>query len=725
MDPTTLPTFQNLASHLRDPFLGAVRTNPLQWLLPPSTNEEFESSDQCLARLQAFALGQGFAVVTGRVYREGTPRWQFRCIHHSSKTRNNRKLEPEVERDSQNNVLTNRKRDGRVQQKLDCGWECLLSYKAISRGSSEKTYLLTVKCSDHSHELYSNPFAYKVHQKQTSEYQQLVNKSLNARFAAVPYSVQRRVLDRDDLGITIDARTYYNLVRNTRGNKEKDGTISGLLIALDNAGFHYRTRVEEFLDDSGTITGRKLLQLWFIHPEAVRFAQRFCAGKLLVVYGTFNTNELRLPLLTSVGITNTGKTFPVALSYCPGETAASYNFFFESLRSEIFTDGVADPGVIMGDQAAGLISSMDTYDSMPNSQLQFCIWHAAEAMKTRWRKSGYSSVQIDGINDKPGLTDLTWQYLKSPTLTDLATNRERLIAALKPAEVKYVQQNWVPKEDRVIAAYTRAYPNLGATATQRGESYHPVLRQTTNALLPLEESIQRLIQKLNQIYRDLATDEDSSRTKAAGAVDMKVFKWLIGNITSFAIDKLHNEWKVVDHTVISNEDISPSCDCEILHRYSLPCKHFLLRVAQRGSPIPRSLLHPRWWLNGPVIRRGCWGERSWKPEYTEEMKEQHTLVISPKRKDVYRAMADVFEQREHLNTEERSRFDDQIMTTSKRLNQAAKQRQHLASLPITQPDPIPKKTWRKRDAHGKADRRALTAAEIAGKDLKLRRKNSD
>ena len=41
-------------------------------------------------------------------------------------------------------------------------------------------------------------------------------------------------------------------------------------------------------------------------------------------------------------------------------------------------------------------------------------------------------------------------------------------------------------------------------------------------------------------------------------------------------------------------------------------------------------------------------------------------------------------------------------------------------MPIRQPDPIPKRTWRKRDAHGKADRRALTAAEIAEQDLKLR-----
>jgi hypothetical protein len=81
--------------------------------------------------------------------------------------------------------------------------------------------------------------------------------------------------------------------------------------------------------------------------------------------------------------------------------------------------------------------------------------------------------------------------------------------------------------------------------------------------------------------------------------------------------------------------------------------------------------------------------------------------------DVYRSMAEVFEQHEGLNTEERSRFDDQIMAASERLILAGKQHQHLATLPIGQPDPIPKKTWRKRDSHGKGAR-AMTAAENSG-----------
>ena len=81
----------------------------------------------------------------------------------------------------------------------------------------------------------------------------------------------------------------------------------------------------------------------------MKFTQRFYIGKLVVINGTFNTNKLRLPLLTSVGITNTGKTFPIALLYYPGEIVVSYNFFFESLRSEVFVNSVTDLRVIIGD----------------------------------------------------------------------------------------------------------------------------------------------------------------------------------------------------------------------------------------------------------------------------------------------------------------------------------------------------------------------------------------
>jgi hypothetical protein len=101
----------------------------------------------------------------------------------------------------------------------------------------------------------------------------------------------------------------------------------------------------------------------------VRFAQHFCTEKLLVVNSIFNTNKLQLPLLTSVKVINTGKTFSVVLFYCSSETAASYNFFFNSLYSKMFTDSITDPEVIIENQTAGLILLIDIYNSILNSQL--------------------------------------------------------------------------------------------------------------------------------------------------------------------------------------------------------------------------------------------------------------------------------------------------------------------------------------------------------------------
>ena len=70
-------------------------------------------------------------------------------------------------------------------------------------------------------------------------------------------------------------------------------------------------------------------------------------------------------------------TFPLAFSYCLGESAESYAFLFKTLNEEVFYNGVEPLGVVMGDQVAGLISAINKHKSMPKLTLQFCNWYAA------------------------------------------------------------------------------------------------------------------------------------------------------------------------------------------------------------------------------------------------------------------------------------------------------------------------------------------------------------
>ena len=121
---------------------------------------------------------------------------------------------------------------------------------------------------------------------------------------------------------------------------------------------------DEYEEDGITVSTRKLQQIFFSFSEGLELCRRFCAGYLLVVDATFNTNRQRLPILVAVGITNEGRTFPVAYRYCPSESTTSFSFL-ECLQHEVFPqyDGIPVPAVILADQAAGLIKAVDKEDA--------------------------------------------------------------------------------------------------------------------------------------------------------------------------------------------------------------------------------------------------------------------------------------------------------------------------------------------------------------------------
>jgi hypothetical protein len=93
MDIEASPTYQELPEHAKPAWLKAVRAFRPAWLLPPTTGELFEGRDRCLKRLNGYGLYEGFVVVSGRVWKETTPRWQFLCKMHSRATANKRGLE--------------------------------------------------------------------------------------------------------------------------------------------------------------------------------------------------------------------------------------------------------------------------------------------------------------------------------------------------------------------------------------------------------------------------------------------------------------------------------------------------------------------------------------------------------------------------------------------------------------------------------------------------------
>ena len=94
--------------------------------------------------------------------------------------------------------------------------------------------------------------------------------------------------------------------------------------------------------------------------------------------------------------------------------------------------------------------------------------------------------------------------------------------------------------------------------------------------------------------KQLAQDEDRALIDADLALDMTVFKYLVCAVSTPAIRMIEKEWlKLQDLVLEGKEDKSEEYKYQILLRYSLPCKHYLLRACLSGEPLPKSLVHPR------------------------------------------------------------------------------------------------------------------------------------
>lgn len=116
--------------------------------------------------------------------------------------------------------------------------------------------------------------------------------------------------------------------------------------------------MEKYLVENNRPKRRVVEHFFFCNEEQIRLARRFASGYLIETDATFNTNQLNLPLSTLVRVTNTLQTFTVAYCYITSESAESFLFLFDYLKDLMFHDACPDPGVILGDFAAGLAAAM-------------------------------------------------------------------------------------------------------------------------------------------------------------------------------------------------------------------------------------------------------------------------------------------------------------------------------------------------------------------------------
>ena len=127
----------SISTHQRSTFDWAIAGLLSAFLGFPITGEVFDDPAIYKARLQGFSLSQGFAVVIGKSNKNAFI--EFLYIHYSAKTRNNRQLEDQIERNLKDKIVSRRKRSNtQVMQKLDCRWRYIYFFKATFNSAVEK-----------------------------------------------------------------------------------------------------------------------------------------------------------------------------------------------------------------------------------------------------------------------------------------------------------------------------------------------------------------------------------------------------------------------------------------------------------------------------------------------------------------------------------------------------------------------------------------------------------
>jgi hypothetical protein len=164
--------------------------------------------------------------------------------------------------------------------------------------------------------------------------------------------------------------------------------------------------------------------------------------------------------------------------------------------------------------------------------------------------------------------------------------------------------------------------NLGVHSTQRNESYYVVVKAKLHKHLPISKAVHTITAQTAQLGRKYDAEINRNRRSLPRLLDKKAFATARSMLTHYALNIVMREWSTTKlladqienglETLNFKPGTKCQSNCELPLRYGLPCKHWLYKAFIDDVPIPISLFHPRWLLDGLESLPKGWN-LSWNP----------------------------------------------------------------------------------------------------------------
>jgi hypothetical protein len=94
---------------------------------------------------------------------------------------------------------------------------------------------------------------------------------------------------------------------------------------------------------------------------------------VLIINGTYKTNEYKIPLIDIIGITNINTNFFIAFAFVQNKDKEAYTWVLNYLKTFYLTHELPLPIVIRTDRELALINSLETVFSTIKHML--CSWY--------------------------------------------------------------------------------------------------------------------------------------------------------------------------------------------------------------------------------------------------------------------------------------------------------------------------------------------------------------
>ncbi|KAJ9654628.1 hypothetical protein H2198_006374 [Neophaeococcomyces mojaviensis] len=167
------------------------------------------------------------------------------------------------------------------------------------------------------------------------------------------------------------------------------------------------------------------------------------------------------------------------------------------------------------------------------------------------------------------------------------------------------------------------FEQLDDIRKRRGEGFNKKIHKVTNHQMPLEKAAEKIVEFTEDLFRDFNADNDIARVKKVMGIDRHYFYTL---------------------TVAKAG--------QFRKQYLLPCAHDLEIAYKTGIPIPKSLIHPRWWIEGHTPTT-----RDWQPSYEPII----PIIADRQQQPIQAQFNQVLNVKERLNQAEQEQYDQQVL----------------------------------------------------------------